>query len=127
MRRWLVVAVVAVVVLAAAGAGAWWLLRPKARPEPVAAAYLAAWGRSDWAAMQAEVAAPPADFTKQHTEMVERLRVAEASFAPGAATATDDRARGPFQAKLRLQALGEWPYEGGLRVGRGGGRRRGGS
>ena len=56
MRRWLIVALVAVVVLAGAGAGAWWLLRPKARPEPVAAAYLAAWGRSDWAAMQAEVA-----------------------------------------------------------------------
>src|SRR4029450_6792059 len=99
MRRWLVVAVVAVVVLAAAGAGAWWLLRPKARPEPGAAAYPAALGRGGLAAMQAEVAAPPADFTKQHTEMAERLRVAEASFAPGAATVTDDRAEVPFQAK----------------------------
>jgi cell division protein FtsI/penicillin-binding protein 2 len=116
MRRWLIVAVVAVVVLAGAGAGAWWLLRPKARPEPVAAAYLAAWGLSDWAAMQAQVAAPPADFTKQHTEMVERLRVAEASFTPGAATVTDDRAEVPFRARLRLRALGEWPYDGVLRL-----------
>jgi cell division protein FtsI/penicillin-binding protein 2 len=116
VRRWLIVAVVAVVVLAGAGAGAWWLLRPKARPEPVAAAYLAAWGRSDWAAMQAEVAAPPADFTRQHTEMAERLRVAEASFAPGSATVTDDRAEVPFQARLRLRALGEWPYDGVLRL-----------
>jgi cell division protein FtsI/penicillin-binding protein 2 len=116
MRRWLIVAVVAVVVLAGAGVGAWWLLRPKARPEPVAAAYLAAWGRSDWAAMQAQVAAPPADFAKQHTEMVERLRVAGASFAPGPATVDDDRAEVPFQARLRLRALGEWPYDGVLRL-----------
>src|SRR5215213_9937769 len=116
MRRWLIVALVAVVVLAGAGVGAWWLLRPKARPEPVAAAYLAAWGRSDWAAMQAQVAAPPADFAKQHTDMVERLRVAEASFAPGSATVTDDRAEVPFSARLRLRALGEWPYDGVLRL-----------
>ena len=112
MRRWLIVTLVAVVVLAGAGVGAWWLLRPKARPEPVAAAYLAAWGRSDWAAMQAQVAAPPADFAKQHTDMVERLRVAEASFAPGSATVTGDRAEVPFQARLRLRALGEWAYDG---------------
>ena len=116
MRRWVIVGVVAVVVLAAAGAGAWWLLRPKAKPDPVAAAYLEAWGRKDWAAMQAQVAAPPADFAKRHTDMVEALRVTEASFDPGTATVTDDRAEVPFQAKLRLRALGEWPYQGLLRL-----------
>jgi cell division protein FtsI/penicillin-binding protein 2 len=115
MRRWLIVAVVAVVVLAA-GAGAWWLLRPKAQPEPVAAAYLEAWGRSDWAAMQANVNAPPADFVKRHTDMVQALRVTQASFTPGTATVTDDRAELPFQARLRLRALGEWPYDGTLRL-----------
>ena len=116
MRRWVIVAVVAVVVLAAAGAGAWWLLRPKARPDPVAAAYLAAWGAKDWPAMQAQVAAPPADFAAQHTAMLDTLRVTEASFAPGTATVTDDRAEVPFQARLRLRALGEWSYQGLLRL-----------
>jgi cell division protein FtsI/penicillin-binding protein 2 len=116
MRRWMIVGLVAVVVLAAAGAGAWWYLRPKARPDPVAAAYLEAWGRKDWPAMQAQVAAPPADFATQHTDMVEALRVTKASFAPGTATVTDDRAEVPFQAKLTLRALGEWPYEGVLRL-----------
>ncbi|HET7519313.1 MAG TPA: NTF2-like N-terminal transpeptidase domain-containing protein, partial [Actinomycetes bacterium] len=122
MRRWWVVAVVAMVVLAGAGAGAWWLLRPKARPEPVAAAYLEAWGRKDWAAMQAQVAAPPADFAKRHTDMVEALKVTQASFTPGPATVTDDRAELPFQARLRLRALGEWPYQGVLRLVRRDGR-----
>ena len=116
MRRWVIVAVVAVVVLAAAGGGAWWLLRPRARPEPVAAAYLEAWGRKDWPAMQAQVAAPPADFAARHTDMLENLRAAEASFAPGPATVTDDRAEVPFQARLQLRALGEWPYQGVLRL-----------
>ena len=116
MRRWVIVAVVAVVVLAAAGGGAWWLLRPRARPEPVAAAYLEAWGRKDWPAMQAQVAAPPADFAARHTDMLENLRAAEASFTPGPATVTDDRAEVPFQARLQLRALGEWPYQGVLRL-----------
>ena len=116
MRRWVIVAVVAVVALAGIGAGAWWLLRSKARPEPVAAAYLEAWGRGDWAAMQAQVATPPADFAQRHTAMTEALRVTQASFAPGPATVADDRAEVPFQARLRLRALGEWPYEGRLRL-----------
>ncbi|HSK36319.1 MAG TPA: NTF2-like N-terminal transpeptidase domain-containing protein, partial [Actinomycetota bacterium] len=124
MRRWVIVAVVAVLVLGAAGAGAWWLLRPKARPEPVAAAYLEAWGRKDWAAMQAQVAAPPADFVKRHTDMADALRVTEASFTPGTATVTDDRAELPFQARLQLRALGEWPYDGVLRLVRRDGRWR---
>jgi cell division protein FtsI/penicillin-binding protein 2 len=122
MRRWWVVAVVAVVALAGIGAGAWWLLRPTARPEPVAAAYLEAWGRKDWAAMQTQVAAPPADFAKWHTDMVEALKVTQASFTPGPATVTDDRAELPFQARLRLRALGEWPYQGALRLVRRDGR-----
>ena len=116
MRRWLIVALVAVVVLAGVGAGAWWLLRPKARPDPVAAAYLEAWGRRDWPAMQARVAAPPADFVAQHTAMLEALRVTTAGFTPGTATVHDDRAEVPFQARLTLRALGEWSYQGVLRL-----------
>jgi cell division protein FtsI/penicillin-binding protein 2 len=116
MRRWVIVAVVAVVALAGIGVGAWWLLRSKTRPEPVAAAYLDAWGRGDWAAMQAQVAAPPADFAQRHTAMTEALRVTQASFAPGPATVSDDRAEVPFQARLRLRALGEWSYAGLLRL-----------
>jgi cell division protein FtsI/penicillin-binding protein 2 len=124
VRRWVIVAVVAVVVLAAAGGGAWWLLRPKAGPDPVAAAYLEAWGRKDWAAMQAQVAAPPADFAAQQAAMLDALRVSEASFTPGTASVDDDRAQVPFQARLTLRALGEWSYQGLLRLVRRDGRWR---
>jgi cell division protein FtsI/penicillin-binding protein 2 len=124
VRRWMVVALVAVVVLAGAGAGAWWLLRPKARPDPVAAAYLEAWGRKDWPAMQARVAAPPADFAAQHSAMLDSLRATQAGFTPGPATVRDDRAEVPFQARLRLRALGEWSYQGQLRLVRRDGRWR---
>jgi cell division protein FtsI/penicillin-binding protein 2 len=66
--------------------------------------------------MQAQVAAPPADFAQRHTAMTEALRVTQASFAPGPATVSDDRAEVPFSARLRLRALGEWPYAGLLRL-----------
>jgi cell division protein FtsI/penicillin-binding protein 2 len=122
VRRWVIVTVVAVVVLAAAGGGAWWLLSPRARPEPVAAAYLEAWGRRDWAAMQARTTAPPADFAAQHTRMLEDVRAATASFAPGPARVEGDRAEVPFQARLELRALGEWPYQGVVRLARRDGR-----
>ena len=66
--------------------------------------------------MQVQVAAPPADFARRHTDMADALRVTEASFTPGTTTVTDDRAELPFQAKLELRALGEWPYQGQLRL-----------
>jgi cell division protein FtsI/penicillin-binding protein 2 len=122
VRRWVIVAVVVVVVLAAAGGGAWYLLRPRDKPEPVAAAYLDAWGRKDWAAMQAQVTTPPADFAAQHTDMLEALRATRASFVAGSARVEDGRAELPFQAKLELRALGRWSYQGVLRMARRDGR-----
>ena len=114
MRRWMIVAVV-VVLLLAAGGGAWLVLRPRGEPGPVAAAYLDAWGRRDWPAMQALTATAPADFAARHTRMLEALRVTEASFAAEPAR-TDGRAEVPFQARLRLRSLGDWSYQGLLRL-----------
>jgi cell division protein FtsI/penicillin-binding protein 2 len=115
VRRWGIVALV-VVLLLAAGGGAFLLLRPRGEPGPVAAAYLDAWGRRDWPAMQALVAAAPPDFAAQHTRMLEALRVTEASFAAEPARTDGGRAEVPFQARLRLRALGEWSYQGLLRL-----------
>jgi cell division protein FtsI/penicillin-binding protein 2 len=114
VRRWWIVAVVVAVL--AAGGGAWLALRPRGAPDPAAAAYLQAWGRRDWPAMQALVAAPPADFAAQHKGQLDALRVTEASFEPGQATPDGGRAEVPFQARLRLRALGDWTYQGVLRL-----------
>jgi cell division protein FtsI/penicillin-binding protein 2 len=115
VRRWMIVAVV-VVLLLAAGGGAWLVLRPRGEPGPVAADYLDAWGRRDWPAMQALAATAPADFAAQHIRMLEALRVTEASFAAEPARTDDGRAEVPFQARLRLRSLGEWSYQGLLRL-----------
>jgi cell division protein FtsI/penicillin-binding protein 2 len=115
VRRWMIVAVV-VVLLLAAGGGAWLVLRPRGEPGTVAAAYLDAWSRRDWPAMQALAATAPADFAAQHTRMLEALRVTEASFAAQPARTDGGRAEVPFQARLRLRALGEWSYQGLLRL-----------
>jgi cell division protein FtsI/penicillin-binding protein 2 len=115
VRRWMVVAIV-VVLLAAAGGGAWLVLRPRGEPGPVAAAYLDAFGRRDWAAMQALVAAPPADFAAQHARALQDLRATAASFTAEPARTDGGRAEVPFRARLQLRALGEWSYQGLLRM-----------
>jgi cell division protein FtsI/penicillin-binding protein 2 len=115
VRRSMVVAAV-VVLLAAGGGGAWLLLRPRGEPGPVAAAYLDAFGRRDWAAMQALVAAPPADFAAQHARALQDLRATAAGFTAEPARTDGGRAEVPFQARLQLRALGEWSYQGLLRL-----------
>jgi cell division protein FtsI/penicillin-binding protein 2 len=48
--------------------------------------------------------------------MLQALRVTEASFAAGPARTDGGRAEVPFQARLQLRALGEWSYQGLLRL-----------
>jgi hypothetical protein len=106
-----------VLLLAAAGAGTWWLvLRPRGDPAPVAAAYLDAWERADWAGMQRLVAAPPADFADQHRRMLSALGVRATVLTPGPVRQQDDRADAAFTAQLDLRGLGRWTYQGGLRL-----------
>lgn len=89
------------------------------KPEGTAAEYLAAWGRSDWAAMSRLVEAAPQTFAAVHEQMLEDLEVASSAFAPGRIVVDleePERAEAPFTATLRLKGLGEWAYEGTLRL-----------
>jgi cell division protein FtsI/penicillin-binding protein 2 len=113
----LVVAVA--LLLGAAGAGTWWfVLRPRGSPEPAAAAYLDAWQRADWAAMQRLVAAAPADYTAQHARMLDDLKVRQRAFTLGRVRRDGDRAEAAFTARLDLRGLGQWSYQGVLRLAR---------
>ena len=83
-------------------------------PAAEARAYLAAWAASDHAAMAALVDAPPADFAARHQAMTDALGVVGARFDAGPADVDGERATAPFQARLTLRGLGEWPYTGRL-------------
>ena len=109
-------AVALVLALAAGGGGAWLLLRTRDTPGEVAATYLDAWARQDWPAMRRLAAAPPADFTARHQDMLKRLRVTTLRFTPGRARTHGGRAEVPFQARLGLRALADWRYQGELRL-----------
>jgi len=98
-----VVAVVATVLVVRDGGGA---------PTAEVRAYLAAWEASDHAAMAALVDSPPDDFAARHQAMADDLAVTAARFEPGRVTRDGDRASAPFDARLTLRGLGEWPYTG---------------
>jgi cell division protein FtsI/penicillin-binding protein 2 len=113
----LTLAVVVALLLAAAGVGAWWLvLRPRGEPGPVAEAYLDAWERADWAAMQRLVAAPPPDFAAQHQRVLTALQVRRPALTPGPVRSDGDHAEAAFTATLDLRGLGSWSYQGSLRL-----------
>jgi len=113
----LALAVVVALLLGAAGVGTWWLvLRPRGEPGPVAAAYLDAWERADWAAMQRLVAAPPPDFAAQHQRVLTALQVRRPVLTPGPVHSDGDHAEAAFSARLDLRGLGPWTYQGSLRL-----------
>jgi hypothetical protein len=105
-----IVPLVIVLVLAGGGAGAFWLLRTKGTPAQTAAAYLAAWERSDYAAMRRLTAGSPPDFDTRYGEMRTALGVTKATFRPGPARGN----RVPFTASLTLKSGGGWSYAGEL-------------
>ena len=53
------------------------------QPQTTASAYLAAWAKQDWAAMQQLVSQPPADFTAVNQAAFSDLGVHQATFTPG--------------------------------------------
>lgn len=86
------------------------------RPDATAAAYLAAWGRQDWAAMEVAVDRPPADFVAVHRAMVSDLEVTTASYQPGAAHVHGALAEVPYTGRLTLNGLGPWQLSGTLHL-----------
>lgn len=114
MRRALLIFVLVFAV--AAGAGTWVVLREREPPVPRSevGAYLEAWTRSEFQAMAALVAGPPAEFVADHERMLDDLRVKSASFTMKAVSRDGHRARATFAARLQLDGLGEWAYDGRL-------------
>ena len=116
-RSTAIVLIVSLTVIVLAGADAAFLLarRIHGSPGKTAAAFLGAWQRQDYGAMQAQVLHPvPDGFTAAYTRMRSDLHVTAASFTPQPAVDKGDRATVAFQAKLTLQGFGAWSYQGSL-------------
>jgi hypothetical protein len=73
-------------------------------PQATADAYLAAWARQDWAAMQTLTSSPPADFTAVNQAAFRALTVRQASFTAGAMHAGQSAASAPVTERLTLSS-----------------------
>ncbi|MEV4471121.1 penicillin-binding transpeptidase domain-containing protein [Nonomuraea salmonea] len=117
-RRRLIVLVIAVVAIV--GAGAFAVIasnRIKGSAAQTAAAYFAAWGKGDLLAMARLVHQPPGDFSVRHRELSEDLQVESLQLTPGALRGTgEESAEVPFSGVRVLAELGEWPFDGVLRM-----------
>jgi cell division protein FtsI/penicillin-binding protein 2 len=76
------------------------------QPQTTASAYLAAWAKQDWAAMQQLVSQPPADFTSVNKAAFTDLGLHQASFSPGTVATSGSTATEPFTERLALTGIG---------------------
>jgi len=114
--RYRLVALVGLVFLGAAIAGIFVLMGDDEGPPAAedARAYLAAWEEGDYAGMQERVLDAPASFDTVHQQIVDNLGITSSSYELGEVDASGDSAIARFTARLQLDGLGEWSYEGAL-------------
>lgn len=118
MRRRALLLLVAGVLILAAVAGYTVATRVTGSPEETARRYLAAWHRGDLPAMQALVAAPPADFVARHERFARDLRISATRLTPGRLNRRGgETAELAFTGIHEVSGLGEWPFSGTLRLG----------
>ena len=94
-----------------------------AGPEDDAEAFLAAWSEGHLDEMATRVVDPPATFADDYTATMEGLQVESAEYrlTEVREDGGGDAAIAGFRATLRLTGLGEWAYDGSMRLQRGGG------
>jgi cell division protein FtsI/penicillin-binding protein 2 len=117
-RRWVaLVATVVVLVVAVVGGAVAWQVHQTAQSRSRAlllkrvGSFLAAWQRSDWNAMPAQVSSPaPPQLAATYKQMTETLKVTKTTLTAGEITSKGSTGRAPFTAKLELKGLGEWSY-----------------
>jgi cell division protein FtsI/penicillin-binding protein 2 len=114
--RYRLVALVGLVLLGAAIAGIFALMGEGDGPPAAddARAYLAAWEEGDYAGMRERVLDAPTSFDTIHQQIVDNLEVTSSSYELGQVDASGDSAIARFTAKLQLDGLGEWSYDGAL-------------
>lgn len=115
MRKFL--AALTVLVVAAAGGVFWYVQhQPLNTPRAVLAAYVQRWQAQDWAGMRALVSSPPADFVQVHTDMVKSLGITGVTVTAGPLQVTGTAEAASYSAVVTLKGLGDWPYQGSIRL-----------
>jgi cell division protein FtsI/penicillin-binding protein 2 len=91
-------------------------------PDATAEDYIAAWQEGDTDAMAELVESPPADFADSYQAVLDALSVTDGTYELGDVSTDDNNDLGiaRFDASLTLDGLGEWSYEGTLRLVRAG-------
>jgi cell division protein FtsI/penicillin-binding protein 2 len=87
-------------------------------PDATAEDFITAWQDGDLDAMAELVESPPDDFAPTYQGVIDALDVSEAHYELGDVSADRDNelAIAPFDATLTLEGLGDWSYEGTLRL-----------
>ncbi|MGI5486136.1 penicillin-binding transpeptidase domain-containing protein [Microtetraspora malaysiensis] len=114
-RRWPLVTAAALVPVLAAG-GAVWALRTTGSPEETAASFLAAWSRSDYAAMRALTSDPPADFQRAYKDFRADLKLTSARFTVQGKARENGDGSETVRFHAALDAAMDFSYDGGLRL-----------
>jgi cell division protein FtsI/penicillin-binding protein 2 len=109
MDRRLTAAIAAVVL--AAGA-VWFVVRDGDEPRRVATEYLNAWETSNYPAMGALVANPPADLAETYDRLIGRLNIGRQVIRLDRIEKDEGRTTAIFRARMRLRGLGVWSYTG---------------
>jgi cell division protein FtsI/penicillin-binding protein 2 len=123
--RYRLVALVGLVLLGAAIAGIFALMGDDEGPPAAddAEAYLAAWEEGDYGSMQERVLDPPTSFDAIHQQTVDNLEATSSAYELGEVDTSGDSAIARFTARLQLDGLGEWSYDGALSMSLGEGDR----
>ncbi|WP_067180942.1 penicillin-binding transpeptidase domain-containing protein [Microtetraspora niveoalba] len=106
----------AVLVPVVAAGGAVWALRTQGSPEETAAAFLAAWSRSDYGAMRALTADPPADFQRVYGDFRTGLKVTSARFAVKGKARESGNGGSAVRFRAALDGAVDFSYDGELRL-----------
>ncbi|HET6833495.1 MAG TPA: penicillin-binding transpeptidase domain-containing protein [Acidimicrobiales bacterium] len=114
--RYRLVALVGLMLLGAAIAGIFVLMGDDEGPPAAddARDYLAAWEDGDYAGMREHVLDAPDSFDTIHQQIVDNLGITSPSYELGQVDASGDSAIARFTARLQLDGVGEWSYDGAL-------------
>ncbi|HEX5366515.1 MAG TPA: penicillin-binding transpeptidase domain-containing protein [Acidimicrobiales bacterium] len=86
--------------------------------EAAAAAYLADWSAGDFTALEDRVVDPPRTFVTDHRAVVDDLGVTEATYDLTSVDVDGDVGVARYTARLRLDGIGTWRWDGALRLSR---------